>query len=78
MIKLFFLPNPVAPRLPQAMAAPSTFMFQLTGELEKESKGKKGIIKHLLLHICANIDYKRSSISNILFATSNSMEVILS
>jgi hypothetical protein len=61
------------------MAAPGTFTFQLPGELEKESKAKKGITKLMLLQICANIDYKGSSLSNISFATpSNFMEVVLS
>jgi hypothetical protein len=78
MIKKFSLSNPLAPSFPQAMAAPSTFMFQLPGELEKESKAKKGITKLMLLHICADIDYKGSSNSNILFAIpSNGMEVVL-
>ncbi len=53
--------------------------FQLPGELEKESKAKKGITELILLHICTNIDYKGSLISNILCATpSNSMEGVLS
>ena len=69
MIKKFSLSNPLAPSFPQAMAAPSTFMFQLPGELEKESKAKKGITKLMLLHICTDNDYKGSSISNISFAT---------
>ncbi len=61
------------------MAAPSTFMFQLPGELKKESVAKKGITKLILLHICAFIDFKGSSISNILFATpSYGVKVVLS
>jgi hypothetical protein len=52
---------------------------QLPGELEKEPDAKKGIINLISVHICANIDYKGSSISNILFAApSNGIEVVLS
>jgi hypothetical protein len=79
MIKKFFLPNLPAPGFPQAMAAPSTFTFKLPGELEKESKAKKGITKLMLLHICTDINYKRSPISNISFETTSiGMEVVLS
>jgi hypothetical protein len=61
------------------MVAPGTFTIQLPGELEKESEAKKGITKLMLLQICADIDYKGSPISNLLFAPpSNSMEVVLS
>ncbi len=64
---------------PQAMAAPGTLTFQLPGEQEKESKVKKVITKLMPLHICADINYKASSISNTSFATpSNGMEVVLS
>ncbi len=38
------------------MAAPSTFTFQLPGELEKESKAKEGITKLMLLDMCASMD----------------------
>jgi hypothetical protein len=67
-IKKFFLSNLPVPCFPQAIAAPGTFTFQLPGELEKESRAKKGITKLMLLHICADIDYKGLSFSNILFA----------
>jgi hypothetical protein len=79
MIK-FFLPNTLNLSFPQVMAAPSTFTFQLPGELEKESKAKKGITKLMLLHICMDINYKGSSISNIILfvAPSNVIEIILS
>jgi hypothetical protein len=61
------------------MAMPGTFTIQLPGELEKKSKAKKGITKLMLLHICAEINLKESSVSNITFATpSNGMEVVLS
>ncbi len=61
------------------MVAMGAFTFQLPGELEKESEAKKEITKLMLLHICASIDYKRSSMSNNLFATpSNGMAVVLS
>jgi hypothetical protein len=56
MTKKFFLANPLAPSFPQAMAAPSTFTFQLPGELEKESKAKEGITKLMLLDMCASMD----------------------
>jgi hypothetical protein len=72
IIKKFFLSNLPAPSFPQIMAALGTFMFQPSGELEKESKAKKGITKIMLLHFCTYIDYKGSSISNILFATPSS------
>jgi hypothetical protein len=61
------------------MATPGTFTFQLPGELEKESEAKKGITKLMLLHICAEFNFKESSISSITFAArSNGMEVVLS
>jgi hypothetical protein len=47
------------------MAAPGTFTFQLLGELEKESEAKKGITKLMFLHICAEINFKESSVSSI-------------
>jgi hypothetical protein len=50
------------------MVALGTFTFQIPGELEKESEAKNGITKLMLLHICADIDYKGLSVSNILFA----------
>jgi hypothetical protein len=68
-IKKFFLSNLTVPGFSQAMAAPGTFTFQLPGELEKESEAKKGITKLMLLHICADINYKGSSIGNIFLAT---------
>jgi hypothetical protein len=79
MIKKFFLPNPLAPSFPQAMAAPSTFTFHLPGELGKKSKAKKEITKFMLLHICTIINYTGTYISNISFATpSKCMELVLS
>jgi hypothetical protein len=61
------------------MAMPGTFTFQLPGELDKESKAKKVITKLMLLHVCAEITFKESPVSNMTFATpSNSMEVVLS
>jgi hypothetical protein len=78
-IKKFFLSSLPVPGYPQAMASPGTFMFQLTGELKKETEAKKRITKLMLLHICADIDYKGSSVSNISFATHpNGMELVLS
>jgi hypothetical protein len=78
-IKRFFLFNLPILGFPQAIVAPGTFTFRLPKELEKKSKAKKGITKLMRLHICADIDYKGLSISNILFAPpSNSMEVFLS
>jgi hypothetical protein len=52
------------------MAALRTFTFQLQGELEKETEAKKGITKLMLLHICADINYKGLSVSNISFSSS--------
>jgi hypothetical protein len=61
------------------LAALGTFTFQLPGKHDKESKAKKGITKLMLLHVCAEINIKESSISNMTFATpSNGMEVVLS
>jgi hypothetical protein len=72
-IKKFILPNLPAPGFPQAMDALAP------GELEKESKAIKGFTKLMLLHLCANIDYKNNSNRNILFAApSNPIEVVLS
>ncbi len=79
IIKKFFLPNPPAQAFTQPLATLGTFMFQLPGKLDKESKAKKGITKLMLLHVCAKINFKESTISDMTFATpSNSMEVVLS
>jgi hypothetical protein len=54
-------------------------MFQLPGELDKESKAKKGITNLMLLYLCAEINFKESTVSNMTFAApSNGMEVVLS
>jgi hypothetical protein len=61
------------------MATPGTFTYQLPGELDREYKAKKGITKLMLLHVCAEINFKESTVSNMTFATpSNGMEVVLS
>jgi hypothetical protein len=78
-IKKFFLPNPPAQAFTQQMATLGTFTFQLPGELNKESEAKKGITKLMLLHVCTEINFKDSTISNTTFATpSNDMKVVLS
>jgi hypothetical protein len=47
--------------------------------LIRESEAKKGITKLMLLHVCAKIKFKESTVSDMTFATpSNGMEVILS
>jgi hypothetical protein len=77
-IHKFFLPNPPAQAFTQPMATPGTFMFQLPGELGKESEAKKGITKLMLLNVCAEINFKELAISTMTFATpSNGMEVVL-
>jgi hypothetical protein len=43
-------------------------MLQLPGEIEKESKAKKGIIKLMLLHIRGDIDINSTSITNVTLA----------
>jgi hypothetical protein len=79
IIKKFFLPNPPAQAFTQPLATPGTFTFELPGKLIKESEEKKGITKIMLLHVCADINFKESTISNMTFATpSNGMEVVLS
>jgi hypothetical protein len=78
-IKKFFLPNPPAQAFTQSMATPGAFTFQLPGEPERESKVNKGITKLMLLHMCAEINFKESTISSMTFTTpSNGMEVVLS
>jgi hypothetical protein len=78
-IKKFFVPNPPAQAFTQTMATPGTLTFQLPFDLKKESKAKKGITKVMLLHICAEINFKELFISSMTFATlSNNMEVVLS
>jgi hypothetical protein len=63
----------------QPLATPGTFMFQLPRKFDKESEAKKGITKRMLLHVCAEINFKELTISNMTFATpSNGMEVVLS
>ena len=65
--------------LPQAVTQPGTFTFQLPGELEKESKAKKGITKLMLLHICGSINYKTLLVTEITLASPLlGMEVVLS
>ena len=79
IIKKFFLPNPPAQAFTQPLATPGTFTFPLPGELDKESGAKKGITKLMLLHVCAEINFKESIVSNMTFATPfNGMEVVLS
>jgi hypothetical protein len=79
IIKKFFLPNPPAQAFTQPLAMTGTFTFQLPGELDKESKAKKGITKLMLLHVCAKITFKESTVSDTIFATpSNGMKVVLS
>jgi hypothetical protein len=79
IIKKFFLPNPPAQAFTQPLATPGTFTFPLPGELDKESGAKKGITKLMLLHVCAEINFKESTVSNMTFAApSNGMEVVLS
>jgi hypothetical protein len=78
-IKQFFLPNPPAQAFTQPMAMPGTFTFQLPSELEKETKAKKGITKLMLIHVCAEINFKELTVSSMTLATpSNGMEVVLS
>jgi hypothetical protein len=78
-IKIFFLPNPPAQAFTQPMATPGTFTIQQPGELEKESKAKKGITKLMLLQVCVEINFKELTISSMTFATpSNGIEVVLS
>jgi hypothetical protein len=61
------------------MAMLGTFTFQLPGELEKESEAKKGITKLMLLLICADVNFKESSVCSMTFKTpSNGTEVVLS
>jgi hypothetical protein len=61
------------------MATLGTLTFQLPGELDRESEAKKGITKLMLLHVCAEINFKESTASNMTFVTpSIGMEVILS
>jgi hypothetical protein len=72
-IKKFFLPNPPAQAFTQPMATPGTFMFQLPGELEKESEAKKGITKLMLLHVYAEINFKEPTVVKIDWARSFEM-----
>jgi hypothetical protein len=79
IIKDLFLPNPPAHAFTQPVAMPGMFTFQLPGKLNKESKAKKGITKLMLLHVCAEINFKELTVSNMTFTTlSNGMEVVLS
>jgi hypothetical protein len=79
IIKKFFLPDPPAQAFTQPLATLGTFTFQLPGKLNNESKAKKGITKLMLLHVCAEINFKESTVSDMTFATpSNGMEVVLS
>jgi hypothetical protein len=72
IIKKFFLPNPPAQAFTQPFATPGTFTFQLPGELDKESTAKKGITKLMLLHVCAEINFKELTVSNMTFTTPSS------
>jgi len=56
LINKFFIQKLLPFVFPQVMTPPGTFMFQLTGEMEKESKAKKGITKLMLMHVCGTID----------------------
>jgi hypothetical protein len=80
IIKKFFLPDPPALAFTQPLATMGTFMFQLPGKLGKESKAKKEITitKLMLFHVCAEINFKELTVSDMTFATPfNGMEVVL-
>jgi hypothetical protein len=79
IIKKFFPPNPLAQAFTHPLVTPGTSTFQLPGKLDKESVAKKGITKLILLLMCAEINFKESTFSNMTFvALSNGMEVVLS
>jgi hypothetical protein len=67
----------------QATTNPGNFpqgnvMLHLPGEIDKESKAKKGIIKLMLLHIRGDIDINSTSIMSINLATpSKGMQLVL-
>jgi hypothetical protein len=79
IIKNFFLPDLPAQAFTQPLAMLGTFTFQLPGKLDKKSEAKKGIIKLMLFHVCAEINFKETTVSDMtLAAPSNVMEVVLS
>jgi hypothetical protein len=69
-------PHAIAPTL--ASYAPGNVMLHLLAKADKESEAKKGIVKLMLLHICAGIDIEATLVSNIIPATlSKGMQVVL-
>jgi hypothetical protein len=58
--------------------AQGNVMLQLSGEINKKSKAKKGIIKLMLLHARGNIDINFTLIMNISPASlSRGMQIVL-
>jgi hypothetical protein len=69
-------PQAVAPTL--TSYAPGNVMLHLPAKANKESEAKKGIVRLMLLHICANINIEVTLVSNIIPPTlSKGMQVVL-
>ncbi len=78
-IKKFFPSNLPIPGFPQAMAAPGTFTFQLTGvELEKETEAKKGSPNFCFYAFMLTLITKDCLSAIFCLLPSNGMEVVLS
>ena len=67
-IKALFCLTPQAATSPVAYPS-GNVILQLPGEIDKESKAKKGTIKLMLLHIRGNIDIDSTLITNVTIAT---------
>ncbi len=79
IINKFFLTDPPAQAFIQPLTMPGTFTSQLPVKLDEGFKAKKGITKLMLLHVCAEINFKELTVSDMTFATlSNGIEVVLS
>jgi hypothetical protein len=76
-IKDLFRLTPQAAKNP-GISPQGNVMLQLPGEIDKESKTKKGIIKLVLLHIRGDIDINSMLITNVNLATpSKGMQLFL-
>jgi hypothetical protein len=76
-LKKFFSPTLVAPA-PAIFPAGNMMTLQLPGDIDKEAKAKKGLVKLMLFHIRGDIDINATLVSNVTAALPlKGMEIIM-